>query len=156
MIHPLYNRRGIGIMDGTAETMKKAIDLAGEAGKGIYGMKALGGGHLYQSAAEEFQYVLSHPHIHAIAVGMQSVAEVTMNCAVFSGKSAGEAMIRAVQAKPRHIHIEPWCHGCGTCVRHCSARALSVQAGRAVADMSRCVFCGYCGAHCPDFCIKVI
>ncbi|MEM5766900.1 MAG: 4Fe-4S binding protein [Bacillota bacterium] len=22
--------------------------------------------------------------------------------------------------------------------------------------MSRCVFCGYCVAYCPDFCIKVV
>lgn len=156
VIHPLYNRRGIGIMDGTAETMKQAIDLAGRAGKGIYGMKALGGGHLYQTAAEEFLYVLGHPFMDAIAVGMQSAAEVAMNCTIFSGKSAGEAMTQAVQAKPRRIHIDTWCHGCGNCAGHCSAQALSVQDGRAVVDMTRCVFCGYCGAHCPHFCIKVI
>jgi aryl-alcohol dehydrogenase-like predicted oxidoreductase len=156
VIHPLYNRRGIGIMDGTAETMKKAIDLAGQAGKGIYGMKALGGGHLYQTAGEEFHYVLSHPSIQAVAVGMRNIPEVDMNCAIFSGAMVGEEAMRAVRAEPRQIHIETWCCGCGNCVGYCPAKALSLQAGRIVAHMDRCVFCGYCGAHCPNFCIKVI
>lgn len=156
VIHPLYNRRGIGIMDGTAETMRRAIDLAGREGKGIYAMKALGGGHLYQTAAEEFLYVLGHSSIQAVAVGMQNTAEVAMNCAVFSGKPVSKAAMRAVQAEPRRIHIETWCRGCGGCAVHCPAQALSLQGGRILVHMERCIFCGYCGAYCPDFCIKVI
>lgn len=156
VVHPLYNRRGIGIIDGTAETMQQAITLAGQAGKGIYGMKALGGGHLYQTAAEEFMHVLNHPAIQAVAVGMKSVAEVAMNCTIFSGKPINAAMVKDVQAEPRRLHIETWCSGCGKCANNCPSQALSIQDGRAVADMARCAFCGYCGAYCPDFCIKVI
>ncbi len=156
VVHPLYNRRGIGIMDDTAEAMHRAITRAGQAGKGIYGMKALGGGHLFQTAAEEFRFVLGHPYIQAIAVGMKTPEEVALNCAIFSGSAVSPEMAARVQAQPRRLHVDAWCRGCGSCADHCPNGALSVQGGRAAADMTRCVFCGYCVAYCPDFCIKVV
>lgn len=156
VVHPLYNRYGLGIIDGSPQDMFNAIALAGKAGKGIYGMKALGGGHLFRSAAEEFRHVLSHPAIHAVAVGMKSVSEVAMNCAIFSGDPVDETLEWTVQAEPRRIHIEKWCRGCGKCVGRCRTRALSLKDGHAVVDPARCIFCGYCGPYCPDFCIKVV
>lgn len=44
VIHPLINRPGLGILDGTAGQMATAIEDAALAGKGIYAMKALAGG----------------------------------------------------------------------------------------------------------------
>lgn len=156
VIHPLFNRRGIGILDGTTEDMAQAIIAAGEAGKGIYAMKALGGGHLNKTAAEEFAFVLGHNHIHAVAVGMKSTAEVLANCAIFSGEKVDAEVAKAVQAVPRRLHVEAWCSGCGTCTKHCPSAAIKVENGIAVPNPCLCVFCGYCGAHCPEFCIKVI
>jgi predicted aldo/keto reductase-like oxidoreductase len=156
VIHPLFNRRGIGLVDGTAEQMSRAITVAGEAGKGIYGMKALGGGHLNRTAQEEFAFVLSHPQIHAVAVGMKSVSEVAMNYAIFSRGLVSKELVEQVQAEPRVLHVESWCKGCGVCTDHCPAEAMRIIEGRACPDMTRCVYCGYCGARCPDFCIKVI
>ena len=46
IISPLINMTGIGIQGGTREEMLKAIAQAAQAGKGIYAMKPLGGGHL--------------------------------------------------------------------------------------------------------------
>jgi aryl-alcohol dehydrogenase-like predicted oxidoreductase len=156
IIHPLYNQRGIGIMGGTAAEMGQAIERAGQQGKGIYAMKALGGGHLNQTAAEEFAFVLSHPHIQATAVGMKTNQEVAMNVALFSGQPVSPEIFKAVRAEARRLHVESWCTGCGICEQACPAGAMMVENGRANPDVTRCVFCGYCGARCPDFCIKVI
>ena len=53
--------------------------------------------------------------------------------------------------------IEDWCQGCGACVTACKAGALSIDdAGRAAVRRDKCVLCGYCGAICPEFCLKVI
>jgi aryl-alcohol dehydrogenase-like predicted oxidoreductase len=156
IIHPLYNRRGIGIMDGSATEMGQAIERAGQQGKGIYAMKALGGGHLNQTPMEAFDFVLSHPYIQATAVGMKTTQEVAMNVALFSGQPVSPDVFKAVRAEARRLHVESWCTGCGACVEACTAGAIIVENGRAKPDISRCVFCGYCGARCPDFCIKVI
>jgi len=156
IIHPLFNRCGLGIFDGTAAEMAQVIEVAGQAGKGIYAMKALGGGHLNKTAAEEFAFVLGHAAIQAVAVGMKSIAEVMLNCAIFSGSPIDEEIAKAVQLEPRRLHIEDWCSGCGACIGNCVSGAIRIKGGRATVDMDRCVFCGYCGARCPSFCIKVV
>ncbi len=48
-------------------------------GKGIYGMKPLGGGHLIAQTEEAFNFVKDIPFIHSFAVGMQSKEEVDCN-----------------------------------------------------------------------------
>ena len=59
VIHPIYNSRGLGIADASAEEMLKAINKAQMRNKGIYLMKALGGGHLVADAQKAFSEVLS-------------------------------------------------------------------------------------------------
>ena len=44
VIHPLINRAGIGIQDGSREAMEAAIRAARDHGIGIFAMKPLGGG----------------------------------------------------------------------------------------------------------------
>lgn len=156
VIHPLINYAGIGIADGTREEMLAAIKAAAAAGKGIYAMKALGGGHLLNKPDEAFNFVLSIPEITAVAVGMSTVDEVTYNTLLFSGEEVPAALKSTVRRRTRHLHIEEYCRGCGRCVERCRAGALSIKDGRPVVDEDLCVFCGYCGAVCPDFCIKVI
>ncbi len=46
--------RGIGIQDGSIEDMLMAIEEANKLGKGIYGMKPLGGGHLIGESEKAF------------------------------------------------------------------------------------------------------
>ena len=43
VVHPLVNKSGIGIGDGTIDDMLDAVKQAYEAGKGVYSMKPLGG-----------------------------------------------------------------------------------------------------------------
>jgi aryl-alcohol dehydrogenase-like predicted oxidoreductase len=156
VIHPILNSRGIGICDGSVADMQAAILFAADMGKGIYTMKALGGGHLSPAAAVAFSWIREQRGIAAVAVGMQSVAEVEVNCAIFSGLQPNDDAVRRVSGKPRRLLVEDWCVGCGRCVDSCPMGAIQVVAGQAVPDRRKCVLCGYCGAHCPEFCIKVI
>jgi aryl-alcohol dehydrogenase-like predicted oxidoreductase len=156
VIHPLINMRGVGILDGTAANMQAAINDAAAAGKGIYTMKALGGGHLIKEAEQAIKWVLGCQGISSVAVGMQSTAEVAVNCALFSGQAPPVECVRQVGAQSRRLFVEDWCIGCGTCQEKCPMGAITVVDGKAVADPAKCVFCGYCGAHCPEFCLKII
>lgn len=156
VLHPLYNMEGLGIADGDQGAMRQAILQAHAQGIGIYAMKALGGGHLIPHAQEAISFVLSEPGIDAIALGMQSEAEIDMNVALFSNETVPTHIREACGTAPRELLIESWCEGCGACVARCGQGALRLQAGRAVVTKSRCVQCGYCGAVCPVFCIKVI
>lgn len=157
VIHPLFNQAGFGILDGGAEQMLQAIRFAHQMGKGIYGMKAIAGGHLWQNVTAALQYVLAVPELAAVAVGMQNEAELQANVAVFSGQPIPTEIMCQLRQQPRRLHVEDWCVGCGTCLSACQSGALTLgHAGRVQVDPDRCLCCGYCGRVCPDFCLKVI
>jgi len=156
VIHPLYNISGIGILDGSVEEMKHAIDEAAEAGKGIYGMKSLGGGNLIRDVDKAFKFVLDNDSLDSIAVGMKTIEEVDMNLRLFDGEDVPDPIRRKVGSVPRTLHIESWCRGCGKCIDRCTANALSIKDGKAVVDQGACRLCGYCGPACDEFCIKII
>lgn len=156
VIHPIINAKGIGIADGTVDDMLVAIREAHDAGIGILAMKSLGGGHLLNQWREALAFVLENPFIDSIAVGMQSLEEVSVNCAVFSGEGVDSALEERLFIQKRRLLIQDWCEGCGRCVKRCRHGALTVSEGRAVVDERKCVLCGYCASVCPQFCIKVI
>lgn len=156
VIHPLINQAGLGIADGTVSDMLSAIEFAAYMGKGIYAMKALGGGHLSGKSEEAFKWVLALPGIASIAVGMRDVDEVSVNCAVFSGVLPERSSLERVSKTKRDIFIEEYCTGCGRCVEACSTGALTIDKQKAVIDRAKCIRCAYCAAHCQHFCIKVV
>lgn len=125
-IHPLYNKAGIGIADGTERDMAAALTRAHEKGIGIFAMKALAGGHLCGSAGEALAFVLEKPFIDACAVGMQSRAEVDANVEFFETGRFSDAQTRALRAKKRTLHIEDYCEGCGACAERCPQGALGL------------------------------
>lgn len=155
VIHPIYNSAGIGIVDGTASDMLKAIEDAYAAGKGIYGMKILAGGHLIKHAQAEIKKALATQCFHAIAIGMKSKEEIDMNVALFEERHVSQESIEALQSD-RRLLIHDWCTGCGACVKKCAQKALRLENGMAHVKHEACVLCGYCAAVCPEFCIKVI
>lgn len=156
MIHPIINKAGLGIIDGSATDMLAAIEKAADAGKGIYSMKALGGGNLIHSAQECFDFVLQNKNIHSVAVGMQSLAEIINNIAVFEGVEAAAEIKQQIGDKKRKLLIDYWCTGCGSCSERCQQKAIELIDGKAQVNHEKCVLCGYCSAYCPDFCIKII
>lgn len=156
VIHPILNKRGLGITDGNVNEMLDAIAEANKAGKGIYSMKPLGGGNMIKDSSECFEFVLSNNNLHSIAVGMQSVQEVTNNVLVFEGKKVPDDISLQLKNKKRRLLIDFWCCGCGSCSKKCTQKAITLKNGRAVVDPEKCVLCGYCSAYCPEFCIKVV
>jgi len=156
VIHPIINLRGIGIQGGTVDDMLLAIRKAFTAGKGIYAMKALGGGNLLNCAEEALNFVMGIPEVASVAVGMQSVEEVEFNVNLFEGKPVSRRLRESVDRQPRRLHIEDWCQGCGDCLNYCSAGALSILSDKVLVDQGLCRLCGYCSRACPHFCIKVV
>jgi aryl-alcohol dehydrogenase-like predicted oxidoreductase len=157
VLHPLINRTGMGILDGSAEEMAGAIAAAARAGKGVYAMKALAGGNLIGQARASLSFVLALPGVHGVAVGMLSEKEVEANLALFAGDSADERVWEGLENQRRHLRImDRFCKGCGACVPACTNNALSIGEGRARVDDGECILCGYCAAACPEFLIRVV
>ena len=156
VLHPILNMKGLGIIDGSIDEMLDAVDKAYKAGKGIFSMKPLGGGNLIGEYAECFDFVLSNNNLHSIAVGMQSIEEVTNNVMIFENKKVPEDIRKRIKNKKRRLMIDYWCTGCGRCSKKCVQKAITIENGKAVVNPDKCVLCGYCSAYCPDFCIKVI
>ncbi|NLD46351.1 MAG: aldo/keto reductase [Clostridiaceae bacterium] len=155
VIHPIINKQGIGIGDGTIFQMLDAVEKAYKCGKGIYGMKPLGGGNLINSYKDSMEFVLNIPYVHAVAMGMQSVDEVVMNVCVFNNETVPPEIQAAVNNKKRKLHIDWWCEGCGKCVNRCKQGALEIYEGKARVDEKKCVLCSYCAGVCSCFAIKV-
>lgn len=180
--HPLYNMRGIGIADGGEAEMASAVSRLHSMGVGIFGMKALGGGHLSAVPEEALGFVLGKEFIDSVAVGMQSRDEVDANIRLLTEGSFSAGDREKLSAKHRVIHVEDYCEGCGACVRRCVSGALRLgeiteneESGydfsgefalengietrktkyRAVPDDSKCVRCGYCTKVCPVFALKI-
>ncbi len=156
VIHPIYNRTGLGIADGTRDQMREAIASAHAKGIGVFTMKALGGGNLFSTAAESLSFVLSDPNVDAVAVGMQSKEEIDANVGFFETGAFPARSAARLEKKTRRLLIEDYCAGCGACVKRCPMRALSLVDGRSGCDAKKCVLCGYCAGVCRDFAIKVI
>ena len=157
IIHPIINYRGLGIVDGTLEDMEQAISLAWHNGKGIYAMKALGGGHLIPHLHKAFDYILNFPYVDSIAVGMQRIEEVETNVKIFNGKALSKEDLESLMDYKRKLFIQDWCTGCARCVRRCQQEALSIGEDQmAQVDPKKCILCGYCGTVCRELAIKVI
>ncbi|MGE5614735.1 MAG: aldo/keto reductase [Bacillota bacterium] len=155
VIHPLINKTGIGIGDGTIDEMLDAVRNAYEKGKGVYSMKPLGGGNLLHSYDECMDFVLGFPFVHSIAIGMQSVDEVEMNIIKSEGGCIPDRLRESASLRNKRLHIDYWCEACGKCVERCRQGALSLIEGKVAVDSEKCLLCGYCGSACPQFAIKI-
>jgi predicted aldo/keto reductase-like oxidoreductase len=156
VIHPLFNIQGLGIQDGTRQEMEDVLTKAAAAGKGIYLMKALGGGNLLPRADEALRFAFSRPFASAVAVGMKTLQEIEINVLAASGLPVPDGLKKQVSRAKRQLHIDPWCEGCEECIKHCPQGALYLgQDGKTHVREEDCLLCGYCAAACPYFYIKV-
>ncbi|WP_341274566.1 aldo/keto reductase [Senegalia massiliensis] len=156
VVHPIINKLGIGIQDGTTVDMIKAIKKCHNIGKGIYGMKPLGGGHLLNNVEEAFNFVQDIKEIDSIAIGLQSRAEIDANINLLNKRYIDSNLKAKIRDTNRKLHIAEWCIGCGKCVSVCKHNALSIKNSKSIVDLNKCVLCGYCGKYCGEFCIKII
>jgi aryl-alcohol dehydrogenase-like predicted oxidoreductase len=156
IVFPIINKLGMGIVGGSIEEMLQAIDKVYHAGKGLYAMKALAGGHLITEVQSAFDYVRAIPGISSVAVGMVAPEELAVNLALFNDEGLPEGIkVEKVKAKKR-LHVMGFCKGCGTCTEACPNAALSLVNGKAQVDTSQCILCGYCNPVCPEFALRLI
>lgn len=155
IIHPIVNKNGIGILDGTLQEMLDALEKLHKMGKGIYGMKPLGGGHLITETQESLKFVFQKNYLHSIAIGMQSRDEIDANIQMLENGYINENTFNRLSKKDRKLIVQDYCIGCGKCVDRCQHGGITI-----IDNMARpnenCVLCGYCATVCPEFCIKVI
>ncbi len=154
-VFALLNISGIGIMGGSKDDMKDAIEKASGSGKKIVGMKALGGGTLIHRAEEAIDYLLSNNSIDIVAMGMTSELEIDVNHSLFTNKAIEAEKWELVKNKNRSIRILKFCKGCGICLEMCSAGAIGIREKKAYVNIDECVLCGYCASKCPNFSIRV-
>ena len=155
ILHPIVNKKGIGIHDGNIEEMLKAIKDLHDMGKGIYAMKPLGGGHLIKDVEETFNYVKDIPYIDSIAIGMQSQDEIDANIHLLENGNIPTKLKDRIRKKNRKLIVADYCIACGNCQERCGQNGIKIIEDRAVPN-SNCILCGYCAISCPEFCIKVI
>ncbi|MHB0912207.1 MAG: aldo/keto reductase [Armatimonadota bacterium] len=152
IIFPLINIDGLGIMHGGREEMEEAISLCRKCGKGVYLMKALGGGNLANNYLDAMSYVRGIEGSSAIAVGMISADELQYNIDFFSG---------IVRENPemdnKRLFVSAGlCKGCGRCVNACPNNAISITNKVAIISSESCLTCGYCVTECGEFAIRMV
>ena len=155
IIHPIVNKYGIGINDGSIEEMLSELKDLHNMGKGIYAMKPLGGGHLISELESSFNFVKNIPYIDSIAIGLQSKEEIDSNIYLLEHDSLPKGLKTELSKKNRRLIVAEYCIGCGNCQRRCQQKAIEVIDGIAIPN-DKCILCGYCATVCPEFCIKVI
>lgn len=155
IIHPIINKYGIGIHDGTIEDMLAEVKACHSLGKGIYGMKPLGGGHLIKEIECAFNFVKNIPYVDSIAIGLQSIEEIDSNIELLQKGSIREKLKLKLKKKNRKLIVADYCTGCGNCEKRCKQNGIKVYNSKAIPN-NNCILCGYCATVCPEFCIKVI
>lgn len=157
VVHPIVNKLGIGIQDGSIDQMIQALQDYRQDGRGVFAMKPLGGGHLIKDYDAAFDFVKNLDVVDSFAIGMQSVDEVIANISKFETGDIPSPLKEKLGNKERKLIVADWCEGCQKCVERCGAGALHIhENGKAVVDPDKCILCGYCSKSCPYFCIKVI
>ena len=152
VVFALLNYRGMGIRcgqeAGTKEDMVAAFTVCKAAGKGIYTMKALGGGNLTADYQKALDYVFSQDCVDAVMLGFTNTSEIDDMMRYLSGKMES-SYNPDVSRKKMYVNQED-CEGCGTCLKICAAGAVHYNKnGLAEIDQSKCLTCGYCAQGCP-------
>lgn len=152
IVFPLINYAGLGIRKGeefaSKEEMMNAIRTCHQAGKGIFSMKAFGGGGLTGHYQEALDYVFSKDEIDSVMIGFGKISEVDDLLSYLDGTMSKDYN-PDVSKKKVHINQED-CEGCGSCKAACPAGAIFYnENGLAEVDPKKCLTCGYCSPVCP-------
>lgn len=152
VLFPLINREGLGIRQGsgfgTREDMAEAIRSFARDGRGVFAMKAFGGGNLVGSYRDCLDYVTALPGVVSTMIGFGTHEEVDRAVAYFEGTLPSDYR---PDLSEKRIMIDPGdCEGCGACVLRCPNHAIFLgEDGIARVDPGICLTCGYCAPVCP-------
>ena len=152
VLFPLVNVASMGIRRGdgfgTKEEIERAIATAAANGKGVFGMKAFGGGPLLPRYRECLDYALNIPGLTSEMIGFGSCEEVDRIFDYLDGTLPADY---APDMNRKELFIEETdCIGCGACVERCPNGALHLNAdGFSEVDRRLCMTCGYCAPVCP-------
>ncbi len=152
VIFPLINFAGLGIRKGsdfgTREEMENSIEKCRRAGKGIFIMKAFGGGNLTGEYVKALDYAFSLKGVSSVMTGLGSTDEIDRLISYAEGTLPRDYTPDISRKK---IHIDQGdCEGCGACIRICPNKAVSFSTfGMAQINYDICLNCGYCAPVCP-------
>ncbi len=152
VLFPLINYASLGIRRGggagTCEEMAAAIEKAAANGKGVFAMKAFGGGNLTPHYQKALNYVRGLKGISSVMAGLGSKSQVDDIVDFVEGRMPADYN---PDTSAKRIMIDQGdCEGCGTCIDRCTSRAISFnEAGLAEVDSDKCITCGYCAPVCP-------
>ena len=152
VVFPLINYASLGIRKGdefaTKEEMMESIRACHQAGKGVFSMKAFGGGGLTDHYQEALNYVFSKPEIDSVMIGFGKIQEVDDLIQYLDGRMASDYN-PDVSKKKVYVNQED-CEGCGACKAACPAGAIFYNDwGLAEVNHEKCLTCGYCSPVCP-------
>ena len=152
VIFPLINYASLGIRKGdefaTKEEMMEAIAACHKAGKGVFSMKAFGGGGLTGHYQEALDYVFSKNEIDSVMIGFGKTKEIDDLLNYLNG-TMDAAYNPDISKKKVYINQED-CEGCGACKATCPAGAIFYnENGLAEVNHEKCLTCGYCSPVCP-------
>ena len=152
VVFPLINYAGLGIRNGeeagTSEQMAAAIKKLADKGKGVFAMKAFGGGNLTGSYVKALDYVFGLEGIDCAMLGIGKKEEVDTMIAYAEG-TLDRDYVPDVSKKKIYIN-QGDCEGCGSCKARCPNGAIFWnEEGLADVDHDICLTCGYCAPVCP-------
>lgn len=157
IVFPIINKTGTGILNGSTAEMEAAINLCLKRNKGVYLMKALGGGCLvkeYHAALSFVRDKFSLP----IAMGMVNTQEVEYNLAYFNAADNDFNTLPELVIEEKCFQVVDFiCKDCGQCIETCPNHAISKASDeiKPVIDPDLCLRCGYCVGFCPQFAIRM-
>lgn len=152
VLFPLINFKSLGIRKGlgtgTKEEMAAAIEQNSVNGKGVFTMKAFGGGNLTGSYIEALDYVHNLKGVDSMMIGLGKHEEVDRIVEYIEGTINRDY---TPDISKKRIHIEEGnCEGCGACIAKCPNHAISYdEHGMAKVNHDVCLTCGYCAPVCP-------
>ena len=126
-----------------------AIRLCHNSGKGVFSMKAFGGGSLTAHYQEALNYVFEKPEIDSVMIGFGKISDVDDLLSYLDGTMSADYN-PDVSKKKVYVNQED-CEGCGACKAACPAGAIfyNLENGLAEVDHDKCLTCGYCSPVCP-------
>jgi aryl-alcohol dehydrogenase-like predicted oxidoreductase len=152
VLFALINYKSLGIRKGEnpggKEEMAAQIRRTAAQGKGVFTMKALGGGNLSGDYTRALDYVTALPGVSSIMLGMGTERDI--DDAVDYAEGRLPQAYRPDVSKKQMFIDQGDCEGCGACIARCTSKAIAFNPrGFAEIDTAKCVKCGYCAYACP-------